>query len=445
MGGLPRQGVTVLVTCWLVGCAAFAPMDEYAAYRQVKLATDWQSRLLAMQHYAADYPQGRWAPEIEAARKAQEVEAFERGKDSREGLQLYLAAFPDGSFAPQAQQRLAAIELIEAQRLAAAERAKVAAQAAREREREAQRTWMRRFLQYWVQSLAGLSNWGAPIAEVAANNAEFSQAFGRAPRPRCTERECVKYYTAQYAIPVPGATRLDRSAQLLLRLRLGEGGTLERAELLMPGWGFSRWYEVEQRRLVVDTEVPARGQAVAWALDQLRPMVAALGDSLAAQPDYQLAEIEKPAVGPTGESTDVTAETPGTPGTRVHARGTTAQATQPPVDFLAAESFRAIARAVSEEEGQVVPAPEGATGGSAGASGGSPDPAASGASAQEQGGRAVIAELPSAATDGTPPVVEAVIVGGMRVVLFAAGSGAPSPLYDGIVIEPAGRTSSNRR
>lgn len=422
---LPRFAAGLLA-CTLgsgpLGCAAFAPKDEYAAYRQVKLAPDGEARLLAMQRYVADYPEGRWVAEVSDARKAQDVETFERGKDSREGLELYLAAFPDGVFATQAGQRLAAIELIEAQRVAELERAKVAEEAARVREREAQRTWMRRFLQYWVTSLAGLSNWGAPIAEVAADNATFSQAFGRAPRPRCTENECVKYYTAQYAIPVPGATRLDRSAQLLLRLRLGKGGTLERAELLMPGWGFSRWYEVEERRLVVDTEAAARGQAVQWALEQLRPMVAALGDGVTPDADYQLAAIEKPAVGPTGETTDVTAADPSVPGTQVHAQSESAAA-EPTVDFLDAASFRAAAREVDEEEG-VAPTE------------GEARPGALEADGPEGEGRAVIAELPTPASEAPAPVVEAAVVGRVRVVLFAAGGGASGPVYDGIVIEP---------
>src|SRR4029077_21192738 len=107
------------------------------------------------------------------------------------------------------------------------------------------------FFGYWAKTLLSIGNWGAPIEQVARANPEFSRAFGRPPRPRCTSDGCVKYYESAYAVPVPGGTRIERVMRLILRLRM-EGGQVVRAELLMPGAGFSRWQELEERRAVVD-------------------------------------------------------------------------------------------------------------------------------------------------------------------------------------------------
>lgn len=457
----------LLLCAGSAACTAFAPKAEYQAYREVRLADGLPDRLRAMQRYVSSYPTGRWAEELEAARKAEDARAFEAGKDTREGLTFYLEAFPDGAFASQAHSRLQAIAMIEQQRAEEARQAELAAEQRRQREQEARRTWVGRFAKYWVTVLAGLSNWGAPIPAVAAENPEFSAAFGQAPRPRCTKTECVKYYTAQYAIPIPGATRLERSMQMILRLRMdAKNGQLQRAEVLMPGWGFSRWAEVEGRKLVVDSDPESRGQAVAWALAQLEPVVTQLGAGVSEEPSFVLEEIPRPAVGPTGEATDTTAADPSKPGTGVHQAGaatgergvsellqagegpaddmviapivvdkrgrahtTDAQPAAPPSEeglSLDADSFRAAAEEENGGSGQ----------GDGGGEGGEMvlDTLAVG-----EGGKAVISELPQTAETAAAPVTRAFRVGNLRVVLFAAGGAAPAPAYDGIVIERVGR------
>ena len=89
-----------------LGCASFATRDDYAAYRAVRVAQGDEARLLAMQRYVEQQPDGQWFDEIQAERKARDLDVYERGKGDRAGIEMYLRAFPDGAFAAQAQARL---------------------------------------------------------------------------------------------------------------------------------------------------------------------------------------------------------------------------------------------------------------------------------------------------------------------------------------------------
>lgn len=490
-GSWPSGLLALSLSMLLGGCASFTPKDEYRAYREVRLSTDLATRLRATASYVSRFPHGRWTIELEEARAAEEAQVFESLKDTRDGLSTYLEVFPQGVFARQAVARMQAIDLIERQRAEEARRAAQASEDRLARAREARRTWVGRFARYWIGVLGGLSGWGKPIPEVAQQNPDFSQAFGRAPRPRCTKQECVKYYTANYAIPIPGATRLERTIQLILRLHMDpRDGSLVRAELLIPGWGFSRWSEVEQRRLVIDSDPGERKAAVAWALEQLTPAVAALAaGELVAEPDYVLAAIARPAVGPTGERTDTSAKDPSQPGDALQEGGSAPVGQERSVsDLLAgdggkagagtdmvvdtivvdepstvsdqtsgaapqgrppgrgptvldddlsldAEDFR---RAAGEETEPTdsPPAPKGTADGSSGEV--MLDAiAVPGADGSKRPGEAVITELPQAIETPMEPVTVAYRVGKLRVVLFAAGGTAPAPAYDGVLIERA--------
>ena len=90
----------------------------------------------------------------------------------------------------------------------------------------------------------------------------------------CTPTHCLKHYHAHYAIPVPGATRIEREMQMFLRIRL-DRGRVERVEVLLPNMGFSRWYELENRTLVTDEDPEQRQQAMNWALERLLPVISA--------------------------------------------------------------------------------------------------------------------------------------------------------------------------
>jgi len=137
---------------------------------------------------------------------------------------------------------------------------------------EERRHWVSQATSFWARTLLGIRNYGQSIAQVARANPEFSAAFGQPPAPMCTPTHCLKHYHAHYAIPVPGATRIEREMQMFLRIRL-ENAHVERVEVLLPNMGFSRWYELENRTLVTDEDPAQRQQAMEWALQRLLPVI----------------------------------------------------------------------------------------------------------------------------------------------------------------------------
>lgn len=439
------------------GCRVFAGKQDYADYRAVRLAQGDEARLYALQNYAAQHPDGQWYSEVAIERSTREHETFERGKSTRAGLELYLKAYPDGTYAPQARSRLAAVELIERRKAEGAAQAQQLSAARKQREEELRRTWVTRFANYWTSTLLGLSAWGEPIPDVARKNAQFSRAFGAAPRPRCTADECVKYYTSRYAIPVPGGTRVERTLSMVLRLRMTDG-KLQRAELLMPGHGFSRWFELEQRRSIAAGDAQGRTEAANWALASLK---AGLGQTAELQPiaQYALGPIVPPSIGPSGELIDTSAEDPSEPPKQLSgmdAPGSAADARQagaaPDVEALVKPKADGQAPdmvfapvGVTREGRTYEVAPESAPsdphagGGDVMVMDAMAVPKADGTSAPPA---AASAPAPTGAAaepiaTESPASVSAFNVRGFRVVLFAAAGGATAPAYDGVIIERA--------
>ncbi|HET6339999.1 MAG TPA: hypothetical protein VFG30_42615 [Polyangiales bacterium] len=448
---MTRLGLLGLVlTLAAPSCTMLASKGDYADYREIRLAKGTDSRLYALQQYAERHPNGLWAKDVEIERSTRETETFENGKSTREGLERYLRAYPDGTFAAQARSRLAAVALIERRRQAEQAEAQQRFEARKQREQELTRTWVTRFAGYWSTTLARLNGWGQPIPDVARQNQQFSRAFGALPRPRCTETECIKYYTSPYGIPVPGGTRVERVLSLVLRLRMTEG-KLDRAELLMPAQGFSRWYELEQRKLIASGDGEGRNVAVNWALERLQETLKpAIGD-LTALASYTLGPIPAPTIASSGEITDTTAEDPSEPAKQLTAEPGVPPASQPDVATLVKPKEQAgpadmvFSPLGVTKEGRTfqTPTAPGAPPPPTAASGevmvmdplavprdasGNPlaAPAAPGAPAPA----VAPAEVP------TPPVVKALQGHGLRVVFFAAAGGATgTDAYDGLIIE----------
>jgi hypothetical protein len=461
-----RGGALAIALVALQACAAFTSRSDYLDYRALRLAPDQDAKLVAMQRYVARHPDGRWVDQVQRERKASDRAAFEAGKSTRAGIELYLTAFPDGEFADQARSRLSAIAAIEARKREEEARAAQLAEERKVREAELSRTWVTRFFSYWVKTLYGLDHWGSPIEQLARANPDFSRAFGRPPRPRCSTDECVKYYESGYAVPVPGGTRLERTMRLVLRLRM-DRGRVTRAELLLPSWGFSRWKELEERKPVVDGDPEARTQAVDWAIARVTPLLDQIAPSRQPVTNYGLANIAKPAISPTGEMVDTTAEDPSAPANRIQG---TPEAAEPSVEEMVKP--RAPEQTPDMEMAPLRVGPDGRP-----LSGGGEmvlDPMAVPQQQQAPGGGEVMemapltvpqtqgaqpapaagAATPGAAAPGAAPAqpaqpapaataavvpatARAYRAGDLRIVVFSAASDAKAPAYDGIVIELA--------
>ncbi len=271
-------GPSILRGSWLVvpllaslsACVLWAPKAEYADYRRVRLATSNVDAALARARYLRRHPRGQWAEEVRERHHAAEESLFLAGRDTPPMLEAYLSAYPKGRFVSQARDRLAALRTLERQR--AEERARI--EARRQRMLRARRQWGRRAIGFWVKTLLRLKGWGSALPEVVEANPEFDRAFGRTPRPRCVANECVKFYRLEFSVPVPGGTRLSRRLDLLLRLRV-RAGRLVGADMLLPGRGFSRWFELERREPVDDLDEQRRAEVLTWALSVLEPIAKA--------------------------------------------------------------------------------------------------------------------------------------------------------------------------
>jgi hypothetical protein len=460
-----RGAFSIAYAVLISGCAAFAGKSDYRDYRAVRLAHDDEQRLVAMQRYVDAHPDGQWHDALQLERQRREREIFEAHKSDRKGLELYLAAFPDGIFADQARSRLSAIAVIEQRKRDEAARAEQLREQRKQRDAELSRTWLTRFLGYWAKTLLAIDDWGAPIEQVAQHNPEFSRAFGRPPRPRCTSDECVKYYESSYAVPVPGGTRIEREVRLMLRLRLASG-RLTRAELLIPQRGFSRWAEIEERQPIVDGDVEARQRALDFALGRLTPLLDELAPNRQPLPSYVHSPPGSPRIGPTGELVDTTAADPGAPSNRIQGN-TQPKQKDPTISELVAPAQPGQTPDmvmnplyVGPDGRPLTPPPATAT---------EPDAAPSAKPNDGQGSPVMelapiviprapgdapaAAGQPAKGAPEAPPetsalrhpgLTRAFSASGLRVVVFAAPSDAPDPAYDGLIIERAGPAEARK-
>lgn len=256
----------------LAGCAVVSTHEEYSAYRAVRRASSDRDLLVAAHQYVSQHPGGHFVEEVQAIRRQREDEVWASSNDSREGLEWYLRVYPDGQYVDQATPRLAALQTVSQGRQEEAQAREELEEQRRQQAAEARRTWVTRAMQFWTRTLVGIQNYGSSIQRVVGANQEFNRAFGQAPAPQCTAEYCIKHYGQVYHIPVPGATRIDRTIDVYLRLAFVRG-RMERAELVLPNKGFSRWYEMENRTVVTDEDPEQRQTAINWALDRIQPVI----------------------------------------------------------------------------------------------------------------------------------------------------------------------------
>jgi hypothetical protein len=225
-----------------------------------------------MRAYVHNHPDGHWYHEVEQARTATEAQFFENRKGSRQGLKEYLRVYPNGTFAGQARSRLKAFGQVNQRK--AQERQKTA-EVSREKqafEEVQRRTWVTRFIAYWIGVFLSVDNWGAPIDQVVRNNAVFAKAFGENPRPICTQDQCVKSFRSKYGIPVPSGTRIERIFDVDVRLQIKQS-RLKSAQIVLLKRGFSRWFEIENSLVSFDEDESFRQKAIDWAQDKIAVIV----------------------------------------------------------------------------------------------------------------------------------------------------------------------------
>ena len=161
---------------------------------------------------------------------------------------------------------------------------------------------------------AGAGRSSRSRAATPSSRARSGARRGRAARAD----ECVKYYESSYAVPVPGGTRLERTMRLVLRLRMDQGRVV-RAELLLPELGLlalegARGAQAGRRRR-------SRGAQAGRGLGARARRATLLDAARAERQEIERlragARSRQPAIGPTGELVDTTAEDPSAPQNRI--------------------------------------------------------------------------------------------------------------------------------
>lgn len=393
----------------LSSCALFVSHEEVAAWRAARANTNSSERIVAMSSYASTYPNGAFIAEAQAELANQETTIWETGNGTREGLEYYLTAYPSGTYASQAHERLDALSTVSERREVEEAHVEEMETARAAESAEDRRLWAGRAVEFWARNLIGIRNFGSPLGAVARANPDFSAAFGASPAPLCTPTGCIKHYHGHFAIPNPGGTRIERDLHLYLRLALGERGRLERAEVLLPTMGFSRWYELENRVLVTDEDPEQRQAAIEWALARIEPIIAELaagGRPIDFLPD-PIPPISAADAAASSVSEDAADEVPG------------AAHPEP------APTETATAPETSGGESTTSPLDEllaAAAGTESGGGGGETSTPAEETPAEE-------------ASVVFPNILRAIQVRNVRIVVFAAGDGDYGEAYDGFFVE----------
>ncbi len=254
------------------GCALRAPRADYSAYRAYRLADSPHDRSVAGAAYIESFPDGVYADEVRGALDLEEERFFASRRESVAGLQEYLRVYPDGRHAAAVRAELSALARREAASAAQREAQLREAEAVAADDLRAHRAWPREQLARFLAVLLRVQGWGAPIEDEVRRSPAFNEAFAASPRPICSATECVKTLRLAYTLPGVGGPPSQRSVVVEVVLRLDQE-RLMGAEIWLPGFGFSRWSELERRSVLSDEDPEQRREAVAWALSQIAPML----------------------------------------------------------------------------------------------------------------------------------------------------------------------------
>lgn len=270
--------IAALTLIAATGCRVFASSRDYADYRAYRYEGDDSQKLAAGSRYLAAHPRGAFQAEVARLVNGSEEDYWDAHRGSVDGLQQYLATFPQGAHVEEARQRMTAFEAARRQREEERRVAEQQASEAREAELRAtaarQRVWVRANFNRWSRLFVGLQGWGQGVGAIVGANPTFSEAFENAP-PQCRASHCRKEYLNDFYIPVPGRSAVPRRSTFQLDMvRVGAERSVNQVLLHARNRGLSQWWESETQTALDASDAAAREAAVRWAMDQLRAVVA---------------------------------------------------------------------------------------------------------------------------------------------------------------------------
>ncbi len=199
-----------LATAGCAGSGLFSSADDWSAYRATRVAPTFEQRLAAAERYLKERPDGRFRAEVRAYFFPAEEVFYASKKDSRTGLQAYLAALPDGPHKDQVARRIGELQTAEKSRAAELERTRADVEARVAGPGAAARSRVRKSLDDWLARFLDAEVFRAPLSTAKPELIiPFSLSL---PSPRCalldvpegvTARRCAKLMELSYEVEGP--------------------------------------------------------------------------------------------------------------------------------------------------------------------------------------------------------------------------------------------------
>ncbi len=256
-------GILAALACAAAGCdtgrAFTATPNDYADYRQVRVAGTFDERMAAMWRYVTTRPKGRFAAELRAEIEATEPIYYKARSQSPAGLNAYLAALPEGPHAKDAHAALLE-RRADVQREAQAEQATHAMMRRIDAE-ERGRKGVAGLVEWWVRALLDPAPWHGTFSDAPPELlARFRMA---APEPRCTSDEdgqsCEKKIVRTFRVRHESG-EVDRELAMTITIQLDPEYHLERATLAGPGLGL----RTEEAALGEASDGDRKAATAAW-------------------------------------------------------------------------------------------------------------------------------------------------------------------------------------
>lgn len=276
MSARARGLVVALLALTASACASVqrmtTPVDDYAAYRRVRLAEVMGERLRLAADYLRERPSGAFAAELRALFDEGEAAYFDEAKLSREGTLGYLTYLPEGPHAAAATSLLAAwdTKLEEGETAALLRDARrtetMLAGAATQRQRVGETIFEA------LRALSDPSAYGVPLEATAPAVRRFivgsdGVTWGR--MPATTTRDLF------FSVP----TAMDRESRfvgLVVELATDGPDRVVRSGIVRGPDLFVHWLEADQMLALDPTDTGVRVRAARSARDRLEGFFEAL-------------------------------------------------------------------------------------------------------------------------------------------------------------------------
>jgi hypothetical protein len=215
----------VLAVVAATGCAVFAPKREYRLFRAITETQDVAKLVKYYQMYTMEYPDGAYAEKLAVMRPAIEQEIFMSAGEDQYKLMTYIELFPDGIYATLAGQKIQQIQYMESMNELQQQQILADQQAAKEAAEKARADLLATYwsaLGDWTD-IALLEAYGMSVEDLASLSPRFTQIWSSDPVAVCSPTSCTKHLVVETWYQIPGATRVDRKNEIVVKMVFASG------------------------------------------------------------------------------------------------------------------------------------------------------------------------------------------------------------------------------